>query len=220
MQKELIKAVNAKEGDLLLFAAEQFEKALTALGEVRLHLGRKLNLINPKMYKFCWVTDFPAFEWNEDTNSWQAKHHIFTAPLDEDIKYIAKDPGKVRAKAYDVVLNGVEVGGGSIRINKRDIQTKMLQATGIKYEEAEKRFDFLLNAFRFGCPPHGGIALGFDRICALLCGINDIREVIAFPKNKATENPMDGSPQDWTNEFLKELNLKLVNPWSELLDKK
>lgn len=209
VQKELVKGVNAKENDLLLFAADQFEKALIALGEVRLHLGRKLKLINPQEYKFCWITDFPAFEWNEDTNSWQAKHHIFTAPLDEDIKSIEKDPGKVRAKAYDIVLNGVEIGGGSIRINKKGIQTKMLKVTGLSYEEAEKKFDFLLNAFKFGAPIHGGIALGFDRLCALLCGINDIREVIAFPKNKAAENPMDESPQDWTSDFLKELNLKL-----------
>ena len=169
----------------------------------------KLKLMDPKNYKFLWVTDFPSFEWNEEINAWQAKHHIFTSPLDEDIKYIENEPGKVRAKAYDVVLNGVEVGGGSIRINKRDIQTKMLQVTGLTYEEAEKKFDFLLNAFKFGCPVHGGIALGFDRLCALLCGINDIREVIAFPKNKSAENPMDDSPQDWTPEFLKELHLKL-----------
>lgn len=209
LHKELIKSVKADEGDLLLFAAEQFEKALTALGEVRLHLGKKLKLINPKEYKFCWITDFPAFEFNQETNSWQAKHHIFTAPLDEDIKNIEKNPEKVRAKAYDIVLNGVEIGGGSIRINRRDIQTKMLQVTGLSYEEAEKKFDFLLNAFRYSAPPHGGIAIGFDRLCALLCGINDIREVIAFPKNKAAENPMDESPQSWTSEFLKELNLKL-----------
>ena len=209
VQKELINAVEAKEGDLLLFAADEFEKSVTALGQVRLHISSKLKLMDPKNYKFLWVTDFPSFEWNEEINAWQAKHHIFTSPLDEDIKYIENEPGKVRAKAYDVVLNGVEVGGGSIRINKRDIQTKMLQVTGLTYEEAEKKFDFLLNAFKFGCPVHGGIALGFDRLCALLCGINDIREVIAFPKNKSAENPMDDSPQDWTPEFLKELHLKL-----------
>ncbi len=209
VQKELIKEASAKDGDLLLFAAEQYEKALIALGEVRLNLGRKLKLINEKEYKFCWVTDFPAFEFNEDINAWQAKHHIFTSPLDEDLKLLEKDPRKVRAKAYDIVLNGVEIGGGSIRINKKEVQTRVLQVIGLKYEDAEKKFDFLLNAFKFGAPIHGGIAFGFDRIVALLCGINDIREVIAFPKNKAAENPMDDSPQDWTPEFLKELNLKL-----------
>lgn len=209
VQEELMKKVKAEDGDLLLFAAENFKKALTALGEVRLHIGRKLGLMKENEHKFCWVTKFPAFEFNEETNSLQAMHHIFTAPLDEDLKLIEKDPGKVRAKAYDVVLNGVEIGGGSIRIHKRDIQKRMLQVTGLTYEDAEKKFDFLLNAFKFGAPNHGGIALGMDRLCALLCGINDIREVIAFPKTKAAENPMDCSPQDWTPEFLKELNLKL-----------
>src|SRR3989344_4824777 len=209
LQKELIKAVDAKDNDLLLFTAEQFEKCVTALGGIRLHIAKKLDLLNPKDYKFCWVADFPSFEWNEELESWQAKHHIFTSPLDEDIKYLENNPEKVRAKAYDVVLNGVEIGGGSIRINKKDIQTKMLQVTGLTYEEAEKKFDFLLNAFKYGAPPHGGIAIGFDRLCALLCGINDIREVIAFPKNKSAENPMDSSPQEWTGNMLKELHLKL-----------
>ncbi|MBI2148605.1 aspartate--tRNA ligase [Candidatus Woesearchaeota archaeon] len=209
VQKELIKAVNAKENDLLLFAADEFEKAVNALGQVRLHIGKKLNLMNQKEYKFCWVTDFPLFEWNEEVNNWQAKHHIFTMPLEEDMKYLETDPSEVKGKLYDIVLNGVEIGGGSIRIHKKEIQARTLQVTGLNYEEAEKKFDFLLNAFKFSAPPHGGIAIGFDRLCALLCGINDIREVIAFPKNKAAENPMDGSPQDWTPEFLKELNLKL-----------
>ena len=209
VQKDLIKEVNAKNGDLLLFAAEEFEKAVTALGEVRLYVGRKLKLINPKEYNLLWVIDFPSFELNEESNSWQAKHHIFTAPMDEDIKYLDKEPGKVRAKAYDIVLNGVEIGGGSIRIHKNDIQTMMCKVIGLTYEEAENKFDFLINALKFGAPPHGGIALGFDRLVALLCGINDIREVIAFPKNKSSENPMDNSPQEWTNDFLKELHLKL-----------
>ena len=209
LQKELIKAVDAKDNDLLLFTAEQFEKCVTALGGIRLHIAKKLDLLNPKDYKFCWVADFPSFEWNEELESWQAKHHIFTSPLDEDIKYLENNPEKVRAKAYDIVLNGVEIGGGSIRINKKEIQTKMLQVTGLTYEEAEKKFDFLLNAFKYGAPPHGGIAIGFDRLCALLCGINDIREVIAFPKNKSAENPMDSSPQEWTGNMLKELHLKL-----------
>ena len=209
LQKELIKAVDAKDNDLLLFTAEQFEKCVTALGGIRLHIAKKLDLLNPKDYNFCWVADFPSFEWNEELESWQAKHHIFTSPLDEDIKYLENNPEKVRAKAYDVVLNGVEIGGGSIRINKKEIQTKMLQVTGLTYEEAEKKFDFLLNAFKYGAPPHGGIAIGFDRLCALLCGINDIREVIAFPKNKSAENPMDSSPQEWTGNMLKELHLKL-----------
>ncbi len=209
IQKDFIKATDAKENDLLLFAADEFERAANGLGQVRLFIGHKLNLTRPDDFKFCWVTDFPLYEINEDTGFWQARHHIFTSPLDEDIALLDKDPGKVRAKAYDIVLNGIEIGGGSIRINRRDIQTKTLAVTGLSYEQAEKRFDFLLNAFRYGAPPHGGIALGFDRLCALLCGINDIREVIAFPKTKAGESPMDSSPQEWTPEFLKELNIKI-----------
>ncbi len=208
IQKDLINVVDAKDNDLLLFAAEEFEKALFALGQVRLHVGKKLGLINKDEFKFCWVTEFPSFEKN-DAGQWQARHHIFTAPMDEDMDLLEKKPGKVRAKAYDCVLNGTELGGGSVRIHRRDVQTRVLQVTGLKYEEAEKRFDFLLNAFRYGAPPHGGIAIGFDRLCALLCGLEDIREVIAFPKTKSAENPMDGSPQEWTSEFLKELSLKL-----------
>ncbi len=209
VQKNLVKKVNAKEGDLLLFAAEEFERAVIALGEVRLHIGKKQKLMKDDAFNFLWVTDFPLYEFNEETNGWQAKHHIFTSPLEEDLPFLEKDPGKVRAKAYDLVLNGVEVAGGSIRIHKKETQTKVLQVIGLTYEEAERKFDFLLNAFRYGAPPHGGIAFGFDRFCALLCGLNDIREVIAFPKNKAAENPMDGSPQEWTDAFLKELHVKL-----------
>jgi len=209
IQLEVIKNTNAKNGDLLLFAADEFEKATNALGQIRLYIGKKLKLIKNNEYKFCWITDFPLFEFNEEINKWQARHHIFTSPEDEDIPLLEKDPGKVKAKAYDIVLNGTEIGGGSIRIHRKDIQSRTLQVTGLTYEEAEKKFDFLINAFKYGAPVHGGIALGFDRLCALLCGIEDIREVIAFPKNKAAENPLDGSPQEWTQEFLKELNLKL-----------
>ncbi|MBI5391549.1 aspartate--tRNA ligase [Candidatus Woesearchaeota archaeon] len=209
VQKELIKAVDAKENDLLLFTADEFEKAANALGQVRLAIGEKLKLMKPEDHKFCWVTEFPLFERNEENNNWQARHHIFTSPMNEDMDLLEKDPGKVRAKAYDIVLNGVEIGGGSIRIHRKDVQTRSLAVTGLAYEEAEKKFDFLINAFKYGAPPHGGIAIGFDRLSALLCGINDIREMIAFPKNKAAENPMDGSPQDWTDKFLKELHLKL-----------
>ena len=209
IQSELVKNMNAKDGDLLLFVADEFEKATNALGQVRLYVGNKLNLRDNNKYEFCWVTDFPLFEFNEELSKWQARHHIFTSPLDEDMDLLEKDPAKVRAKAYDIVLNGTEIGGGSIRIHRKDIQTRTLQVTGLTYEEAERKFDFLINAFRFGAPVHGGIAIGFDRLCALLCGIEDIREVIAFPKNKAAENPLDGSPQDWTPEFLKELRFKL-----------
>ncbi len=208
IQAQLINAVKAEEGDLLLFAADEFEKAANALGQVRLHIGKKLGLIKEE-YNFLWVVDFPLYEWNEETNGWQARHHIFTSPKEEDMDKLETAPGEVRAKAYDCILNGVELGGGSIRIHRKDIQARVLHVIGLEYEEAEKRFDFLMRAFKYGAPPHGGIAIGFDRFVALMCGLNDIREAIAFPRNKASENPLDGSPQDWTEEFLKELRMKL-----------
>jgi len=208
VQAQLITATNAEEGDLLLFAADEWEKAATALGHVRLAVGKKLNLIKPG-WKFCWVTDWPMFEFNEESNTWTARHHIFTHPKDEDLDKLEENPGEVRAKAYDVVLNGVELGGGSIRIHRKDIQTRACQVIGLNYEQAQERFDFLINSFKYGAPPHGGIALGFDRVVALMAGTEDIREVISFPRNKATENPLDGSPQEWTEDLLKELHLKL-----------
>ena len=208
VQAQLIQAVNAEEGDLLLFAADEFEKAAIALGHVRLHVGRKLNLIKDE-WKFCWVVDWPLYEWNEDANNWSARHHIFTSPKDEDVEKLDGRQGEVKAKAYDIVLNGVELGGGSIRIHNKDLQERVCKATGLTMETVEKRFDFLLHAMKFGAPPHGGIAIGFDRLTALLSGVNDIREVIAFPRNKSMENPLDESPQEWTTEFLKELNMKL-----------
>ena len=203
----LSKAAAAKPNDLLLFAAEEFEKAATALGQVRLHLGRKLNLMKNGDYKFLWITEFPLFEMVDDTL--QARHHIFTMPRPECMDDLEKDPLKVKGILYDAVLNGVELGSGSIRIHRKDIQEKVLKVIGINYDAAAKTFDFLLEAFKYGAPIHGGFALGFDRICALMCGTNDIREVTAFPKTKAGECLMDGSPQDWTPDFLKELKLTL-----------
>ncbi|MFC1753931.1 aspartate--tRNA ligase [Thermoproteota archaeon] len=209
VQKQLIEKSEAKDGDLLLFAAHEFLKATTAMGEVRMHLGRKLNLMDPDEFNFCWVVDFPLYEWNEDEEKWAAMHHIFTMPKEEDIRYLEEDPGKVRGKLYDITLNGTELGGGSVRIHRKDIQIRCLKPLGLSFEEAEKKFDFLVNAFKFGAPPHGGIALGFDRFVALMNKTNDIREVIAFPRNKAMENPLDGSPQEWTPEFLEEVHMKV-----------
>ena len=209
VQEKFIQKMRAKDGDLLFFVAEKFKTAVTALGAVRLELGKKLSLIKPNDFKFCWVVDFPLFEFNEETKRWEASHHIFSMPKEEDMKYLEDDPSKVRGQLYDVVLNGTELGGGSIRIHRKDIQVRCLKVIGLEYEEASKRFDFLLEAFKYGAPPHGGIALGLDRFVALISGLNDIREVIAFPKNKEMQNPMDGSPQDWTQDFLKDLHLKL-----------
>ncbi len=209
VQKQLIEATKTEEGDLLLFSAGEFEKAANGLGQVRLAAGEKLNLIDKNKFEFCWVTDFPLYEWNEETNSWAARHHIFTFPKEEDIDKLKTDPGAVRGKLYDVVLNGIEIGGGSIRIHRKDIQQQVLEVIGLTYEQAEKTFDFLLEAFKYGAPPHGGIALGFDRLVTLMGKHHDIREFIAFPRNKAHENPMDGSPQEWTEDFLKEVEMKL-----------
>ena len=206
---ESISAVKAEAGDLLLFAADKFEKAATALGQVRLHLGRKLNLIKDGEFNFVWIVDFPLFEWSDDLNQWQARHHIFTRPKEEDLDKLETAPEEVRGKLYDCVLNGVELGSGSIRIHRKELQERVLKVIGLTYEQAAKRFDFLLEAFRYGAPPHGGIAFGFDRLVTLMGGGSDIREFIAFPRNKSTENPLDGSPQDWTPEFLKELDLKV-----------
>lgn len=208
VQKQLIEATNAEEGDLLLFAADEWEKAANGLGHVRLAVGEKLGLIKNE-WNFLWVTDFPLYEWSEEENKWNARHHIFTMPKDEDMDKLQSKPGEVRGKMYDLVLNGVEIGGGSIRIHRKDIQTQVCEVLGLDYADVENTFDFLLEAFKYGAPPHGGIALGFDRTVALLCGIKDIREVIAFPRNKSHENPLDGSPQEWTLDFLKELHLKL-----------
>ncbi len=208
-QSKIIDATKAKDGDLLLFAAEQFEKAATALGQVRLAVAKKQNLIPANIYNFTWIVDFPLYEWSEELKQWQARHHIFTHPKDEDISKLEKSPDDVKGKLYDCVLNGVELGSGSIRIHRRDLQERVLKVIGLTYEEASKRFDFLLEAFKYGAPPHGGIALGFDRLVTIMQGLTDIREVIAFPKNKEMQNPMDGSPQDWTQEFLKDLHLKL-----------
>lgn len=209
IQHNVCLAVEAHDGDLLLFAAETFAKALTALGQVRLALGKKLKLVDENDFAFCWVTDFPLFEWSEEEEKWIAMHHLFTMPKETDMNYLETDPGKVRARQYDVVLNGTEIGGGSIRIHRKDIQERTLNVVGISYEEAAKKFDFLLNAFKYGAPPHGGIALGFDRLVTLMEGLDDIRECIAFPKNKAAENPMDGSPGEVSERQLKDLHVKV-----------
>ena len=209
IQKELIKKNGAEKGDLLLFVADHKHHIVdVALGALRLEIAKRLNLIDEKKFNFLWVVDFPLFEYDEDQQRHVAVHHPFTSPKEEDIPLLEKDTSKIRAKAYDIVLNGVELGGGSIRIHNRELQEKIFSLLGITKEQAEKKFGFLLEAFRYGAPPHGGIAFGFDRLCAVLCGFNDIREVIAFPKNKNAECLMDGSPSEIPEEQLKELRIK------------
>ncbi len=207
--KALLSKTKAKKGDLILLIADSWEIACNSLGYVRLAVGQKLNLIDGKKWNFLWVYDFPLLDWNDDEQRYVAMHHPFTSPKDEDLKLLDSAPEKAKAKAYDMVLNGVEVGGGSIRIHNEKVQEKMFNALGISKQEAESKFGFLLSAFKYGAPPHGGIALGLDRVIALMAGEDSIREVIAFPKNKATVSLMDGAPSEVTEKQLKELGLKL-----------
>jgi len=210
LQKELLKKTNAKDGDLLLIVADNFKIANAALAALRNEMGKRLKLYDPKDFKFCWVVDFPLFEWNEEEEKWDATHHMFTMPKKEHLQYLEKDPGKVHAQCYDLVLNGVEIASGSIRIHRWDIQERVMKVLGLDKKDAERKFGFLLEAFKYGAPPHGGFAPGFDRLIAMMLGVEggDIREVIAFPKNKNAECPMDGCPTNPDEKTLKELNMK------------
>jgi len=202
--------LNAKPGDLMLVLSGEAEKVRKQLNELRLEMGNRLELRDRTVYKPLWVVDFPLLEWNEDHNRYQAMHHPFTAPKPEDIAMLDKEPGKVRANAYDLVINGVEIGGGSIRIHNRDLQKRMFGILGFTEEEAQNQFGFLMNAFEYGAPPHGGIALGFDRLAAMFAGQDSIREFIAFPKNNAGRDVMIDSPSTISDEQLDELHLKVV----------
>ncbi len=209
LQEELIKETDAKKDSLLLFIADKETKTNELLSKLRLQIAEKLSLINKKEFKFVWVVDFPLFEWNEEEQRLEPAHHMFTMPKQSDIKLLKKDPGKVKAELYDLVLNGVELASGSIRNSKPDLQKEVMQIIGMTEKEAEHKFGFLLDSFKFAPPPHGGIGIGFDRVVALLCGFNDIREVIAFPKNKAAQCPMDESPSQINEKLLKDLHIKL-----------
>jgi len=209
IQKKILEKTKAKKGSILFFVADREKIVNDVMGKLRLELGKRLSLIGEKDFKFCWVVDFPLFEWNEDENRWDPSHHIFTAPKKEHIAFLEKSPEKVYADLYDLVLNGVELGSGSIRETNPETQERVMKVIGLSHEEAQKKFGFLMEAFKYGTPPHGGIGLGFDRIVALMCGYNDIREVIAFPKNKNAECPMDGSPSEVDDAQLKELHVKM-----------
>lgn len=206
--KKLISDVKAKENDMLLFVADKFNVACSSLGQVRIDVARKLDLIKKDEWKFAWIIDFPLFEWNEDESKWDPMHHMFCSPKAEHLDILEKDPGKVLCNQYDLTLNGVELCSGSIRITNPEIQKKVMKIVGFPEKDANERFGFLLEAFKYGAPPHGGVGLGFDRIVALMNGTNDIREVIAFPKNKQAQCPMDDSPSEITERQLKELHIK------------
>ncbi|HOY30886.1 MAG TPA: aspartate--tRNA ligase [Bacteroidales bacterium] len=199
----------AQPGDLMLILAGKEEKTLKALCELRLEMGNRLGLRNPDVYKPLWVVDFPMLEWDEETQRFYAKHHPFTSPKPEDILLLDSHPGRVKANAYDLVINGVEIGGGSIRIHNKDLQRKVFSVLGFTEEDAYKQFGFLMNAFEFGAPPHGGIAFGFDRLCAVFGGSDSIRDYIAFPKNNSGRDVMSDSPSSISPEQLKELNIRL-----------
>lgn len=208
----------AEKGDLILVLAGKEDKTRKAMSELRLEMGNRLGLRDKNKFSCLWVVDFPLLEWNEgDPNlpesmrgRWVAKHHPFTSPKPEDISLLKTNPGAVRANAYDIVINGVEVGGGSIRIHNRDLQATMFEVLGFTKEEAQKQFGFLMNAFEFGAPPHGGIAFGFDRLCSLFGGADSIRDFIAFPKNNSGRDVMIDAPSEISEEQLKELSIDVI----------
>jgi len=206
----ILKQFSAVPGDLVLMLAGATEKTQKALCELRLEMGRSLGLMKAGEFKPLWVTDFPLLEWDGETKRFYAKHHPFTAPKPEDIPLLGPDPGKVRANAYDLVINGVEIGGGSIRIHNKDLQHKMFQILGFTEEDAAAQFGFLMNAFEYGAPPHGGIAFGFDRWSTIFGGGVSIRDFIAFPKNNSGRDVMIDSPSEIKEDQLKELNIKIA----------
>ena len=209
--KALVEAMDAEPGDLLLFAADKNSVVWNVLGGLRLELGRQLNLIDNSKFNFLWITEFPLFEWSEEENRYMAMHHPFTMPMEEDLAMLETEPGKVRAKAYDIVLNGTELGGGSVRISDDKIQERMFEALGFTKESAYERFGFLLDAFKYGVPPHAGLAYGLDRLVMLLTGADSIREVIAFPKVKDASCLMTEAPYVVDQKHFDDLGI-YINP--------
>jgi aspartyl-tRNA synthetase len=212
---DIIETMNGEIGDLLLFVADQPKVVFDALGALRCEVAKRLKVYDEDEFNLLWVTDFPLFEYDEEEERYVAKHHPFTAPKDSDIDKLESDPKNVRAKAYDLVLNGVELGGGSIRIHTEALQQKMFDALGLTKEEANSKFGFLLEAFKYGTPPHGGIAYGLDRLVMLLTKTNSIREVIAFPKTQNATSLLTDAPSDVTEDQLKELGIKLRGETNE-----
>ena len=209
-QKNLIQAMDGENGDLLLFAADKNKVVWDVLGALRLELARQMDLLDKNEYKFMWITEFPLLEWSEEQNRFTAMHHPFTMPMEEDLQYIDSDPGRVRAKAYDITLNGNEIGGGSVRIFNPEIQSKMFEVLGFTPEQAQEQFGFLLTAFKYGVPPHAGLAYGLDRLVMLMAKQDSIRDVIAFPKVKDASDLMTEAPTKVDQKQLDELGLEVV----------
>ena len=208
--ESLVLAMGGEKGDLLLFAADKNSIVWSVLGALRLELGRQMGLIDENKFQFLWVTEFPLLEWSEEESRFVAMHHPFTMPMDEDLEYLDSDPGRVRAKAYDIVLNGVELGGGSVRIFQNDIQEKMFEVLGFEKEDAYNRFGFLLNAFKYGVPPHAGLAYGLDRLVMLLVHGDSIRDVMAFPKIKDASCLLTNAPDVVDEVQLTELGIGIL----------
>jgi aspartyl-tRNA synthetase len=206
----LVTALDGKPGDLLFFAADEDEVVFAVLGNLRLEIARNLGLLNKEDYKFLWVTEFPLLEYSKEEGRYKAMHHPFTMPMEEDLDMIDTQPGKVRAKAYDIVLNGTEIGGGSVRIHQTDIQEKMFEVLGFTKEDAHKRFGFLLDAFQYGVPPHAGLAYGLDRLIMLMAKEDSIRDVIAFPKVKDASCLLTEAPGAVDEKQLKELGIDIT----------
>ncbi|MEO2082729.1 MAG: aspartate--tRNA ligase [Desulfurobacteriaceae bacterium] len=209
---EILRRLEAEVGDILFFVADSKEVVNSALANLRLKLARMAGLIDDSKVNVLWIVDFPMFEWNEEEERWEALHHPFTSPREEDVEKLLTDPGSVRARAYDLVLNGVEIGGGSIRIHREDIQEKVFKVIGLSEKEAHERFGFLLEALRYGAPPHGGMAFGLDRLCAIMRGEESIRDVIAFPKTQRGQCLLTGAPDTVREEQLEELHIEVKNP--------
>ncbi len=203
-------AMDAHPGDLLLIVADKNKVVFDTLGALRCHCARKMDLLRPDDFRFLWVTEFPLFEYSEEDGRYYAMHHPFTSPMDEDLPYLESDPGRVRAKAYDIVLNGTELGGGSIRIHDQEMQSRMFRVLGLTTEEAQEKFGFLLEAFKYGVPPHGGLAFGLDRLVCLLLGLEDIRDVIAFPKVQNASELMTKCPSLPDPKALEELGIGVL----------
>ncbi|MBQ0125760.1 MAG: Asp-tRNA(Asn)/Glu-tRNA(Gln) amidotransferase GatCAB subunit C, partial [Clostridiales bacterium] len=207
----IMSKIGCEKGDVALIVADKDKVVLPTLGALRLTVAKQMNII-PEKWNFLWITEFPFFEWNEETQNFDAMHHPFTMPLDEDIEKLDTDKGSVRAKAYDLVLNGIELSSGSIRITDPALQQKMFTLLGLTKEEIEAKFGFLVDAYNYGAPPHGGAALGLDRLAMLMCGADSLRDVVAFPKVQNASELMSGAPTPTDAKALDDLGIKVVVP--------